>query len=98
MDFFQDISLRDFNIVAAQLDFDHHFLWIYEKTKLELPIYSIDYKAEKKLEQQEISSKNKTKHNDNTRSKLTNEIVAKDTIDSIDDKAEKLAKVWGNDK
>ena len=40
-------SLRDFNIVAAQLDFDHHFLWIYEKTKLELPIYSIDYKGKR---------------------------------------------------
>ena len=40
-------SLRDFNINTGCFDTDpeHSHYFIYEKTKLELPIYSIDYKG-----------------------------------------------------
>ena len=37
-------SFRDFNINIGEIDSDAVPFWIYEKTKLELPIYSIDYK------------------------------------------------------
>ena len=40
-------SLRDFNINTGCFDTDpkHSHYFIYEKTKLELPVYSIDYKG-----------------------------------------------------
>ena len=40
-------SLRDFNINIGYLDTSprHSHYFIYEKTKLELPVYSIDYKG-----------------------------------------------------
>ncbi len=38
-------SFRDFNINIGEIDRDAVPFWIYEKTKLELPVYSIDYKG-----------------------------------------------------
>jgi len=40
-------SFRDFNINIGEIDTDAVPFWIYEKTKLELPVYSIDYKGER---------------------------------------------------
>ena len=41
-------SFRDFNINVGEIDtLDAVPFWIYEKTKLELPVYSIDYKGER---------------------------------------------------
>ena len=40
-------SFRDFNINIGEIDTKAVPFWIYEKTKLEFPVYSIDYKGER---------------------------------------------------